>query len=344
MLVLRLHDVVYGEVRQEGRFRIPDPSRDGFRMAVHRVSDRVVEWIFDEPGMAASRIAFSVSRAGPDGVANQELYTVDSDGENLRRVTGYGSITMSPAWSPDASRLAFTSFKSGEAEIYELDLGSGQERRIATNRDGQHYTPTYHPDGQLLAFSVHGGRQSGIYTYDVERDCCLTSLTGGRWDDLSPTFSPDGRRIAFNSNRLGVATPQIYGMALPEGEPDLLSPYLYGQGGYYTSPHWSPRGDRIAFHGRVQRGRYHILVTGAGGRGARVRQLTWEGNNEDPSWAPDGRHIVFVGERPEGTGLLVVDGATGRIRTLVEGLRVRVPAWSPSLGEPEEIRASRGGS
>ena len=50
----------------------------------------------------------------------------------------------------------------------------------------------------------------------------------------------------------------------------------------------------VAFHGQIRRGTYHILVARMQDKGRRVRQLTWEGNNEDPSWAPDGRHLVFV--------------------------------------------------
>ena len=76
-------------------------------------------------------------------------------------------------------------------------------------------------------------------------------------------------------------------------------------------------------------------------RGRRLRQLTREGNNEDPSWAPDARHLVFVGTRDWGTGLMVVDTATGRVRMLLRGFDVRVPEWSPSLGEALGVGSSR---
>ncbi len=330
LLEVAVHDVVYGEARERARFLLPPVDDPDFRMAVHAVSDRVVEWVFDEPGMAASRIVFSLGR-GEGSERTQELYVVDSDGENLRRLTDFGSITLSPAWSPDGGRVAYTSFKSGQARLYEMEVATGRERALEPGIGGQHYTPTYHPSGERIAFSVTGERRTGIFEWNVERGCCLANLAGGRWDDLSPTYSPRGNRFAFNSNRLGTATPQIYVAPTAGGDADLLSPYAYAAGGYYTSPDWSPTGDRVAFHGRVRRGRYQILVADLEDRGRRLRQLTWEGNNEDPSWAPDGRHLVFVGERSDGTGLYVVDGATGRLRALLTGMRVRVPEWSGSL-------------
>jgi TolB protein len=106
------------------------------------------------------------------------------------------------------------------------------------------------------------------------------------------------------------------------GDVETLSPYGYGSGGYFTSPDWSPHGDLVAFHGRIERGRYHILVANLEDGGRVLRQLTTEGNNEDPSWAPDGRHLVFVGERSWGYG---------RLRALLGGRRVGVPDWSPAL-------------
>jgi TolB protein len=330
VLVLELHDVVYGEVHQQGRFSIPDAADDDFRLAAHIVSDAIIEWIYNEPGMAASRIAFSLRTEGQD----QDLYVIDSDGENFRRLTSYGDLTMSPSWSPDGRHIAYSSRKdTGLPRIYELDLATSLEKPLDAGREGDHNTPSYSPNGRDLAFSITGGNRSGIFYYDMERGCCLTHLSGGRWDDISPTYSPDGRWLAFNSNRLGSPFPQIYVMPATGGEADLVSPYLHGQEGYYTSPDWAPVGDHVAFHGRVgRRGSYNILVADVADQGRRLRQLTWEGNNEDPSWAPDGRHLVFVGQRDWGTGLMVVDTATGTYRMLRRGLDVRVPDWSPSLG------------
>jgi TolB protein len=329
VLLIELHDVVYASVREQGRFRVPSYADPDFRMAVHRASDEVVRWATGDPGMAASRIAFTMLDA--DG--NKDVYLIDSDGENLQRLTDHASMIESPAWSPDARKVAFASWRSGYPRIYELDLATRQERMLDPVRgDGDYITPAYSPDGSTLAFSVLGGSaRSGVFTYDVSRDCCMAYLSGGAWYDFSPTYSPDGRWMAFNTNRFGDAVPQVMLMPAEGGAAETLSPYQYGGGGYFTSPDWSPRGDLVAFHGAIERGRYHILVADLADGGRVLRQLTREGNNEDPSWAPDGRHLVFVGERYWGYGLLVVDVASGRIRPLLSGRRVGVPDWSPAL-------------
>ncbi len=329
VLVLSLHDVVYGAVRETERFRLPDPRDPDFRMAVHRVSDDIVRWITGEPGMAASRITFTMT----DANGNKDVYIIDSDGENLRRLTDEQNLVESPTWSPDGSKIAFSSWTTGVPRIYEIDVNTGARKMLPEVRGvGDYITPSYHPDGRTMAFSVLGrGGQSGIFTYDIARDCCLSYLSGGPWYDLSPTYSPDGRWMAFNTLRFGDAVPQIMLMPAQGGAAETLSPYEYGGGGYYTSPDWSPFGDRVAFHGRIERGRYHILIASLADGGRVLRQLTSEGNNEDPSWAPDGRHIVFVGERSWGYGLFIVDAATGRIRALMSGRRVGVPDWSPAL-------------
>ncbi|MCG6956881.1 MAG: hypothetical protein LJF04_12905 [Gemmatimonadetes bacterium] len=327
VLLLELHDVVYSELKQQGRFPIPDPSDPGFRMAVHRASDQIVEWVTGEPGVAATRIAFGMR----DSQGNKDIYTVDSDGENLQRITDNHALSLSPAWSPDASHIAYSSDKGGTNwRIYELNLTTQKERMIPPPRPDANITPAYLPDGHAIAFAVTSGTRSGIYTYDLDNGG-LANLTGGRYYDISPTFSPDGKWMAFNTDRFGTTVPQIMVMPMSGGDPQTLSPYQYGKGGYYTSPDWSPRGNLVAFHGRIRLGTYHILVADMKDAGHKLKQLTWEGNNEDPTWAPDGRHIAFVGERRWGFGLMVVDISTGRLRTVIAGRKVSAPAWSPSL-------------
>ena len=341
-LRLELHDVVFAALKEEIRMTIPDPADEDFRMAVHRGSDQVVEWVFGEPGMAASRIVFTMRPPGDE--ATKELYAIDADGENLRRLTWEGNIVASPVWSPDGSRVAYTSWKSGIPTIYERNLATDRERVLEPNREGQQITPAYHPDGNQIAFALMGRGRSGLFSFNMADGCCLSHLSGGRYEDLQPTYSPNGRQLAFVSNRLGTATPQIYIMSSSGGDAELLSPYRFGEGGWFTDPDWAPASGKVAFSGRVQgqRTRYHILVADVQTGDSRLVQLTREGNNEDPSWAPDGRHIVFTGERSWGRGIFIVDSATGNLRTLVGGVAAEDTDWSPLFVAGAESREAQG--
>jgi TolB protein len=327
-LYVEIHDVVYGRLLAVRHSELPAATDRNFRMAVHVASDAVVEEIFDAPGMAATRIAFSMR---PPGSQTKDLWVVDSDGENLRRVSQHDLAILSPSWHPDGERVVFLSLSlGGDAGIYELDVRSGYERRIPSLGEGQANTPTYLPQGDRVAITLDRGRGSRIVSYDLTRGCCVTSLTDSRAQDLSPSFSPDGRWMAFTSNRTG--RPLVFVRPIAGGDPLMIAPYLAGQPADFSSPEWSPLGGAVAYHGSLGRGkRYQILVTEFGDGPGRTLQLTNQGNNESPSWAPDGHHLVFVGERPEGSGLFVIDTATGRLRRLVSSAQISTPAWSPPI-------------
>ena len=157
-LRLTLHDAIYNQAKGQGTFTLPAPSDPRFRMALHAAADAVVRWATGEDGMAASRIAFVMPGRG-----SKEIYAVDSDGENLSRVTSDGSIALSPAWSPDGSRIAFASYRAGPLVLFERSLATGQDR-VVSSRDGLNITPAYSPDGRTIAFATTAGGNTEIAT------------------------------------------------------------------------------------------------------------------------------------------------------------------------------------
>jgi TolB protein len=272
-----------------------------------------VKWATGEPGMAASRIAFS--RRATDGT--WDIYVVDSDGQGVRRATRRNALVFSPAFSPDGGHIAFQyqSNSGDESGIYDLELEAGRTSAV-TSGSLMHLTPAFTPDGSRIFFARYAS--GGTEIFEVDRSGgsprALTSTAVG--DALGPTIAPDGRRFAFTGSAVGA-------------RPRLISRFVRGADSYATSPDWNPLDDRIVYQSRVQ-GQFQIVVVNADG--SEMRLLTSEGRNEDPSWAPDGRHIVFSSDRGGYHGLWVLDTVTGRARNLLRNNEDQLPDWSNALG------------
>lgn len=342
-LELVVHDVVYGKVREQRRIRLPAETSPAFRLAVHAASDDVVRVVTGRPGIAATRVAFTRQNPRAGGpTQTYDLLVVDSDGWGQRRLGGLAGLIFSPDWSPDGTKLLYTQNQGGW-KLVERDVASGTQRTIDLGPSGLVTTPAYSPDGKRVAVAMWQRDAMELFEYNLAERCCLKRLTQARGDDQSPTYSPDGSRIAFMGTRLGL--PHIYVMPSSGGAQQLISPYVHGQNGYYTSPDWSPTSTEIAFHGHWNsRGTYQIMIADAARPGAQIRQLTSDGANEDPSWAPDGRHLVFThaGVRGTSPGLYVVDTGTGTRRPLTTGSEgYRLADWSPVLLKAEDLEVAK---
>src|SRR5205823_3484376 len=99
--VVTVHDVAGGAVRREVRSRLPPLTDPGFRMAVHRLSDRVLEATLGAPGIAATRVLF---------VMDGKAYVIDQDGAERRLVSSTDHAAMSPAWAADGRRFSYMEF------------------------------------------------------------------------------------------------------------------------------------------------------------------------------------------------------------------------------------------
>jgi TolB protein len=317
-VTIRLHDLGASQVRNQQTFGLPPASDPGYRVEVHRVADEVARWATGTPGVAASRLLF---------VAGGRIYRIDSDGEDLQPLTPAGQTSLSPAWSPDGQRFAYTVLGAGRGGVFVQALAGGAAEQAPGTAGGLNITPAFAPDGRLLAYAHSDESGTDVYLANVADRCCAQRLTVGRFaDNLSPTFSPDGRRIAFVSTRAG--PPQIYVMAADGTDQELLAPFDYGATGSSNAPEWSPDGANVVFHREVS-GSPQLFLVGVAGK--RVRQLTSSGRNEDPTWAPDGRHVTFVSDRSGRRQLWVIDIETGRVRQLDTPGAARLPAWSRRL-------------
>jgi TolB protein len=320
----RLHDLGEAKLQSQRTVPLPPTAATDFRLEVHRLADEVARWASGNPGAAASRLLF---------VSGGRVYRVDSDGHDLAPLTPGGQTALSPAWSPDGQRLAYTQMGEGRGGIAVQALSGGASFLVPGSQTALNITPTFSPDGRTLAYAHSDERGTDIYTANVVERCCAQRLTVGRFaDNLSPTFSPDGRRIAFISTRAG--PPQLYVMAADGTDQELLAPFDYGATGSSNAPEWSPDGASVVFHREVS-GSPQIFLVDVAAR--RVRQLTSSGRNEDPTWSPDGRHVAFISDRSGRRQMWIVDIETGRVRQLGTPGAARLPAWSRRLGRTTPV-------
>jgi TolB protein len=320
----RVHDLVEGRVQSQKTVPLPSPTASDYRLEVHRLADEVARWASGSPGAAASRLMF---------VSGGRVYRIDSDGHDLIALTPAGQTALSPAWSPDGQRMAFSQLNEGRGGIVVQTVGGGASFVVPGSGTALNITPAFSPDGRTLAYAHSDERGTDVYTANVIERCCAQRLTVGRFaDNLSPTFSPDGRRIAFISTRAG--PPQLYVMAADGTDQELLAPFDYGATGSTNAPDWSPDGASVVFHREVSRSPQIFLVDVVG---RRVRQLTSSGRNEDPTWAPDGRHVAFISDRSGRRQIWIVDIETGRVRQLGTPAAARLPAWSRRLGRTTPV-------
>ena len=249
-----------------------------WRAAVHHISDDIIKQLTGEEGIAQTRIAFVSNVTG-----SKEIYVMDYDGENLRRVTRENAIAIYPDWFPGAEDLIYTVIRDSRHETRRVHIATGTTSRV-TAFPGLNAFTAPSPSGKEVVMALSRDGNTEIYRLRADGSE-PRRLTFGRNTESSPCWSPDGRRIAYVSDRSGA--PQTYTMSATGGSPQRLT----YQGRYNTSPDWSPKGDMVTFTAKID-GVFQICTVDVESKEI-VRLTAGPGDKEDPSWAKDGRHIVY---------------------------------------------------
>jgi TolB protein len=252
---------------------------------------RVVgRFLFDDHGASSlvwlaggHRLLYETSATG-----SGDLYAVRADGSGLRRLTRTPWSEATPAWSPDGSRLAYSSSPlvghlcSGcPSTIWVANAAAlnASATEITHGGDGNFDSaPSWSPDGRRIAFVHATFDSSEIDVINADGTARATLVKSGG----QPAWSPDGATIAYvGADGIDAVTPS-------GGNEHLLVPTSTDASREPQSPAWSPDGRLLAF--TTEHGLY---VTNADGSGT-PRLITSARAPSRPSFSPDGSEIAFA--------------------------------------------------
>jgi len=310
-------DVFKGKIPDK-KFKVKG-TKDEFRALAHGVSDIVYEELTGVRGAFSTYLAY-VTAKGVGKSREYRLWSSDADNENAQPIYKSSYPIMSPAWSPDGSKIAYSSLENNGSQLIIIHGWLDGKRSIVGNSsEGLFGAPSWSPDGKQLAMHVIKDGNSEIYVIDLATKK-RRQLTRHWAIDTEPVWTPDGSSIIFTSDRGG--RPQLYRMAARGGRAERLT----FEGRENSRAAISPDGKLLAMAHR-DNGKFQIAVMELATGNLRV--LTDGALDESPSFAPNGSMIIYsttVGER----GVLAAVSVDGQFRQQFSSQDdVREPAWSP---------------
>ena len=270
--------------------------------------------------------------------------TTSTPGGSFTRLTFDAAQENDAAWSPDGTRIAFTSRRDGgNAEIYVMNAdGSNQTRFTVDAATDQQ--PTWSPDGARIAWSAdRNGDNFDIYSANVNGTDLRRHTLNGAIPDSNPEWSPDGSAIAFESNRTGGG--DIYRLSPAGTETDVRR--LTSNAGADGSPTWSPDGSRVAFDS-LRGGNtdiYSVISAGTAPESDLRRHTLNAQVDDNPVWSPDGARIAFTSFRNTADWNIWTVGSTGAAEASPLQITSSVtnefqPAWQSIAPVPVSAKLS----
>lgn len=279
---------------------------------------------FNVKSLIGTSIYFVSDRGG-----QREIWAMDYDGSNQRRVSNLHADAKDPALSADSRLLAYRVLETRPGEktpswqIVMQSIETGRLLRFDNPAAPTNSTPDFTPDGKRILFSSTLTDWAQIYIANLDGSG-RRRLTNIDAIDVSPRVNPKtGADVLFISGRSG--KQQLWRMDIDGGNLDMLT---NGEG-EVANPCWGPDGRLVAFAWTqgFEIGGFNLFVMDIANR--KPVQITKDsGVNENPWFAPDGLHIVYSSRRNGKTQIfsMLADGSS--VRQLTSSGNNTQPVWA----------------
>jgi len=276
-----------------------------WREAAYRAADAVVQKITNLPGIFAGKLAFMSERMG-----GREIFSSDLFGQPpVLQLTTYKRNSYDPHWSPDGTKLLYTSdFSSGFPDIILLNTVTHQQR-VFMSKQGTNTGAVFSPDGAHVAMILSATGNSELYVCDADgsnlRHLTQTAASAREAAPIksSPCWSPDSKQIMLDVD----PGPLLYEVSVGGGALRAVAPKYYSQS---FDPAWNPRDpDIVAFMTQTGGSQIATFSFSTG----KVSVLT---DGSEPCWANDGRHLIITRRDHGKDQLYLFDTITSKISAL----------------------------
>jgi TolB protein len=278
-------------------------SGTSLRNALLRAADVAVTKTSGLRGWFAGKIAFVGERTG-----KTEIYTSDLFFGELVKWTSDGKQVMGPRWSPDGSKIVYTSYRTSFPDIYQIEFATRRISLLASFK-GTNSGGRFSPDGSRLAMVLSGEGNPEVYVGNASARQ-LRRLTTNQSVEASPTFSPDGSRVLYVSDSAG--GPQLYTIPVNGGSPTRLATNISK---YCAEPDWSAADpSKIVFTAGMGRGYQTAVFDSKTGASKFVTKAPTDAI--EPVWLADGRHVICTYRAANSKVLYIVDTESGKATRL----------------------------
>jgi TolB protein len=269
---------------------------EGLRTLGHFMTNQIYKKIMGKKSIFQSKIAFVSDRTSNYNkmIIKKELYIMDFDGKNIKRLTAHQATVLSPAFSNDGKKISYSliemmSKRQRNVNLYIYDLTTGKSKRVSS-RKGINSGAIFTPDDKSLILTMSFSGNAEIYKLNIQTKA-IQRLTKHYSPDVDPSLSADGKTLTFLSGRPGKA--MIYTLDPTGREKSVKRIGFIGQ--FNATPRFDPEGKEIAFSAWMGNG-FDIFRINANGTG--LGRLTKNfGSNEDPTYSNDGEFIAFSSQR-----------------------------------------------